>query len=143
VSPQQATVDALDRQLKALELRKGGVSYEEIARVLGYKNKAGPFYAVKRALERVKAEPAKELIVLECERLDSLFWAIYPMAKRGSLGAVDRCLSIMARRARLLGLDAPEKQDITGVLEIVVVREQPDKADNGEGANPAPKATSD
>jgi hypothetical protein len=41
------------------------------------------------------------------ERLDALWGALYPIAMDGQLGAVDRCLSIQSRRAKLLGLDAP------------------------------------
>ena len=140
---QQDAVDALERQLKALELRKAGVAYEEIARALGFKWKSGAFAAVKRALKEVKREPCQELIVLEAERLDKMQTALWAKAIRGDYGAVDRILRIMERRAELLGLDAPEKQEVSGTLEIVVVREQPDKADNSEGANPAPKTASD
>ena len=140
---QQDAVNALERQLKALELRKAGVGYDEIAKALGFKWKSGAFAAVKRALKEVKREPCQELIVLEAERLDKMQTALWAKAIRGDYGAVDRILRIMERRAELLGLDAPEKQEVSGTLEIVVVREQPDKANNGEGANPTPKTTSD
>jgi hypothetical protein len=140
---QQNAVEALDRTMKALELRKAGVEYGEIARALGFKWKSGAFAAVKRALKEVKREPCKELITLEAERLDKMQTALWAKAQHGDYGAVDRILNIMKRRAELLGLDAPEKQDVSGTLEIVVVREQPDKADNGEGANPTPKTASD
>ena len=119
---QQDAVDALERQLKALELRKAGVAYEEIARALGFKWKSGAFAAVKRALKEVKREPCQELIVLEAERIDALFMAMYSKAKHGDYGAVDRCIHLMERRARLLGLDAPErvdlKADVTGRVKV-------------------------
>jgi hypothetical protein len=110
---QQDAVNALERQLRALELRKAGVGYDEIAKALGFKWRSGAFAAVKRALHEVKREPCQELIVLEAERLDSLFWAIYPKAKHGDYGAIDRCLNIMKQRAALLGLNAPEKVALT------------------------------
>jgi hypothetical protein len=45
----------------------------------------------------------------EAERLDELESAIWPNAMAGNLDAIDRCLAIMERRARLLGLDAPTR----------------------------------
>ena len=45
------------------------------------------------------------------ERLDGLLLALAGPIKAGHLGAIDRALHIMERRARLLGLDAPTKTD--------------------------------
>ena len=119
---QQDAVDALDRQLKALELRKAGVGYDEIAKALGFKWRSGAFAAVKRALKEVKREPCQALITLEAERLDKMQTALWAKAIRGDYGAVDRILRIMERRARLLGLDAPErvdlKADVTGRVKV-------------------------
>ena len=90
---------------------------------------------VKRALDATIQEPADELRTLEVERLDRLLEAMMPDALGGewemvehegevildaegqplqrrtrpSTWHVDRCLAIMERRARLLGLDAPTK----------------------------------
>jgi len=111
---QQHSVDAVERDLKALELRKAGVSYEEIAKALGWKGKQGAWFAVKRCLKKVRQESATELVVLEVERLDKMQTALWAKAQHGDYGAVDRILSIMTRRAKLLGLDAPEKREITG-----------------------------
>jgi transcriptional regulator len=110
---QQDSVNALDRQLKALELRKAGVSYDEIANALGFKWRSSAFAAVKRALKEVKREPCQELIVLEAERLDKMQTALWAKAQHGDYGAIDRILKIMQRRAELLGLDAPEKVALT------------------------------
>jgi hypothetical protein len=58
-------------------------------------------------------ESADELRKVEVARLDLLYLKMSPLADQGSMGAVDRCLRIMERRARLLGLDAPTKTDLT------------------------------
>jgi hypothetical protein len=42
---------------------------------------------------------------LELERLDRLLIALWDLATGGSLGAIDRVLKVMQRRAELLGLD--------------------------------------
>jgi len=110
---QQRELDALDRQMQALELRKAGVSYSDIAKNLGYKSASGAFAAVRSALKKTLREPADELRTLELERLDALWFTYYPMAKRGDRQAMDRCIRIMERRARLLGLDAPQRTEQT------------------------------
>ena len=106
---QQDAVNALDNQLKALELRKAGISYARIAETLGYKDGSGAWRAVKAALKKTLQEPSDELRMLEIERLDAMLAAIWGSVKQGQYGAQDRALKIMERRAKLLGLDAPTK----------------------------------
>jgi len=45
------------------------------------------------------------VLQLELERLDAMQAAIWDDAMNGHLGAIDRVLKIMERRAKLLGLD--------------------------------------
>lgn len=109
----QNEVDAHDNQLKALELRKAGISYQRIAEAVGYKDASGAWRAVKSALKKTLQEPSDDLRKLELERLDAAASAIYPSVKQGQYGAIDRWIRIMERRAKLLGLDAPTKTDLT------------------------------
>jgi hypothetical protein len=51
-------------------------------------------------------EPFEQLRLMEVMRLDEMLAGLYGSAMAGDVAAVDRVLSIMARRARLLGLDA-------------------------------------
>jgi len=101
------------KQAQALELRKAGASYGAIAERLKFKNAARAYEAVRAALQKTLRPPAEELRQLESERLDALLLALWSQARQGNLGAVDRVLRVMERRARLLGLDAPIKTDIT------------------------------
>ncbi len=100
---------AVARQVRALELRRDGLTYELIAQALGYAQPAGAFRAVRRGLLVTLREPAEELRTLELARLDSLQEALWTDAVDGNLSAVDRVLKIMRRRASLLGLDAPKQ----------------------------------
>ena len=61
---------------------------------------------VKKALEHMLVEPFEHIRLLELARLDECLAGIYPAALSGDVAAVDRVLSIQARRARMLGLDA-------------------------------------
>ncbi len=103
---------ALERQRRALELRRSGRTLEDIARTLGYRQRAGAYKAIASALQRTLREPAEALRNLEMERLDRLQVALWPRAVQGDVKAVDAILRIMERRARLLGLDMPQRREV-------------------------------
>lgn len=103
---QQQQISAVERQRQALELRKRGMSYSDIAAAIGYKSPSGAHQAVAHALKKTLREEADGLREMEAERLDALLNAVWDKAMRGNKDAVDRVLRIMERRARLLGLDA-------------------------------------
>jgi len=108
------TLAERDKAAQALALRKTGATYEQIAAHLGYSNRQSANRAVLRLLAAHEAENVADLRTLENMRLDDLLFAVYKAAKSGDLGAIDRALRIMERRAKLLGLDAPVKQEISG-----------------------------
>lgn len=109
--------------MQALELRKAGVSYVRIAEVLGYASGSGAHKAVASALKKTLQEPADDLRTLEIERLDAMLSAIWASVKQGQYGAIDRAIKIMERKAKLLGMDAPTKHDVTSdgePLKIII-----------------------
>ena len=74
---------------------------------------------------------------MESERLDALLAALWPAAMAGNCRAVDRCLSVMHRRAKLLGLDAPSRRAVEVITEEDVdrvIRHLQAKADELERA---------
>lgn len=125
----QKRLEALERQRKALELRKFGVGFQAIADQLGYADASGAYRAVMAGLKKTLQEPADEVRKMELERLDVAMLAIQAQVRAGHLAAIDKWLKIMERRARLLGLDAPAKAVVTGEsggpLEIHVTYEEP------------------
>lgn len=104
---------------KALQLRLEGYSYGKIAEACGvHKNAA--WSAVQRALIRLQKqidETAELVRRMELERLDLMLVPMMKMAIKGNQGAVDRALRIMERRARLLGLDAPQRMEMRDVTK--------------------------
>ena len=115
---------AAQRALQALELRKAGASYEQISRVCGYASRSGAYQAVQRELQRTMQEPADDVRQLELMRLDDLYRAMVPKALKGdkdSTWYVDRCLAIMDRRAKLLGLDMKPDSAMGTQLALVSV----------------------
>lgn len=99
------SAEVIENERQCLELRRAGLSFDEIAARVGYTNRGSAKRAFDRALARTLQQPAAEIRQLEADRLDRLQVALWPNAMRGHVGAVDRVLAIMERRARLLGLD--------------------------------------
>jgi hypothetical protein len=99
-------ISRAQRTLAAIQMRIRGCEYREIADTLGIPGGKGAAYnLVSRALQREHREATNELRTLEVMRLDGLLSVYYPKAMAGDGRAADRCLSIMERRAALLGLD--------------------------------------
>jgi hypothetical protein len=110
------------RRRDVLQLREAGATYEAIADALREKYGADRLpehwserYAhkdVKRELKKVQGEcreSAETVRDMELRRLDRMLRGLWPDAVEGDTQAIDRVLKIMARRADLLGLDAPER----------------------------------
>ena len=142
----QRRILAVEKQRKALELRKAGVPFSVIAEQLCYRGPSGAYRAVMSALRRTLQEPADEVRQLETERLDALLLALWPHAKSGNQGAIDRALKVMERRAKLWGLDMPVRADITsGGRPLTIALTWGDNNGNGNGnsdtkAIPTPEA---
>lgn len=95
---------------QALELRKAGASYQAIADTMGFKSKSRAHDLVTeglRELEATCASTAEELRRLDLERVDAIILGLWPQRK--SPRVADSILRAQARRAALLGLDAPQK----------------------------------
>ena len=105
-----ARSSARERERSALELRKAGATPERIAQALGFKDTNSVLAAIKAQLDASAPESPSDALKLELERLDAMQRALWPEAMKGKWLAVDRCLSIMERRARLLGLDGSKQE---------------------------------
>jgi hypothetical protein len=128
---------AAERQAYALRLRRDGATYDDIARVVGYADKASAYKAIRSALAEITREPAAEVKALELARLDALYASAmaivdaapvipddededadpdeaYDAAMKTRLDAIRTALKVSERRSKLEGLDAPIKtQDVS------------------------------
>jgi hypothetical protein len=100
----------VDRK-RAVDMRRKSISYESIAHTMSITlREARALVAEAIAeIETETREDASEVIALELARLDEMATATYPLALEGDLKAVDAMIKIMDRRAKLLGIDSPEK----------------------------------
>lgn len=134
--------EVIEKERKALELRRAGITYDVIAERTGYSDRSAARKAVQRALKRTLAGPAKELRDLEADRLDRLQAGLWAEAAKGHLGSVDRILKIMDRRARLLGLDIEaERIEATRGLVLNFGIPRPDPRASDAGAIPQTELT--
>ena len=107
-------VRARVREEQALALRAEGLSYQKIGDRMGVA-RATAYKWVNRALDRLLErlpEEAARVRRLELERLDAMQRALWDQAMGGDVKAINTILRIMERRAKLLALDAPERQDL-------------------------------
>lgn len=105
----------IDREMKVLELRRAGLTWQRIADEVGYADHTGAYSAYKRAIKRTMQQPADEIREQELDRIDRLQLAAWPNAMKGNERAILAIVRLMERRAKLLGLDAPTRiqQDVT------------------------------
>lgn len=97
-------IRARERQAQALELRKAGMTYKQIAEALGYKAVSGAENAVKSAIERLGMEAAKDVVLLDLVRLDEFQTRCTAALREGDLSQIDRIMRIMQMRHNLLGI---------------------------------------
>lgn len=105
--------EVIERERQVLEFRRGGMTFDLIAERVGFSSGSGAHHAFRRALLRTLQEPAEAVRELEIDRLDRLQAAVWGNALKGDTRSVEAVLRIMARRASLLGLDAPQKVEAT------------------------------
>lgn len=112
-------IDASERQADAIQLRKSGATYRIIASRCGYSSVSGAYKAVQAGIRKILREPVEELVTLELERLDEMSRALWPAVHRGDPRSIGAMLTLMERRARMLGLDAPKRVrfDVRGEVE--------------------------
>lgn len=126
-------VNAAQRASLAVKLRAQRLTFEEIAKRVGYASPGACRNAIMRELQRCAVQDVEEMRAEEGRALDQLQAAVWPLAvpdndgaqskKKVNFYAVDRVLAIMERRARLFGLDAAKDSNV--IAQAVVVREVP------------------
>ena len=115
----QQKVATHSKRVRCVELAAQGMSYDEIAQVVGYSGRGGAHKAVTAALRAQQAEAVDELRVLELARLDALQRSCWDAALEGDIASVDRVLRVIAARVRLLGLDQNTDKSMAGGGRLV------------------------
>lgn len=104
------TIEAIRRQVQAVELRMAGRTLDEIATAVGYASRSGASYAINAVLKRTQKVPAEEYRSLNIERLNKIIQVFWPgMVTSHDEKAAGIVLRTMAEQRQLLGLGAPEQ----------------------------------
>lgn len=116
------TVQTLEEQI--FYRRKIGMNFRDIAAQLNIK----PDDAVKihrRFMIEIATEYSvnerDQIIAMEMERLDSLVMGYYVAGMEGDLDSAKFALSAMQYRAKLLRLDQPTPDELSGKTQFIVV----------------------
>jgi len=104
--------EVLAKEAEVVKLRRGGLTWDMIAKQVGYSNPSGAYDAYMRASARIVRSDIEDIRRTEEDRLDLAQAAIWGKVMGGDIPAVQALIRIMERRAKLLGLDQPIKQQI-------------------------------
>ena len=103
-----------ERYRRVVDLKKAGLTYDQIAVEVGYADRSGAKHALDAALERWGTDSVGALRMVQNEQLDDLWRRVFAAIAQGDLSQIDRAIRILKRRSELWGLDAPRQHEISG-----------------------------
>ncbi len=120
-----------ERRARAFALATSGATFDHIAKELDYADRNAAWKDVQAALKGIVQPKAEEYFTLEMQKLDRLEMQIMSRLMHKvqnpdgtwkpeafneiNLKRLDRVFEIQRRRAKMLGLDAPQKHQVFGV----------------------------
>jgi hypothetical protein len=108
-----SSIARAERDRDWIELRRQGLIESEIASRYDVRQQTVS-KAILKYVRNLPALAADDLRRLEAERLDALSAALAPAIAKGDPRSIEAAVRISERRAKLLGLDAPNTHRITG-----------------------------
>lgn len=139
------TPENMERDHEAAMLRSRRKTYAQIGEHFGV-SKPAAYQMVQRAIGEIPKEATVELIALELAKFDHLEQKYYEIMERfhphisasgqvieienddPTMKAMEGLLKISDRRAKLLGLNAPTRTELTGVMVNVNVEDNSERA---------------
>lgn len=109
-----------ERDHQCVQMRRECVDWDTIAQTLGYSSRGhahNRFVAFMRAYPRDDIEAMRDL---ELDRLDKQCNALQSRCEQGDPRAIEVWNKLSERRAKLMGLDKPERKELTVLTEDVV-----------------------
>ena len=119
-------VISLERQVKCLQLKLSGLSYEQIGKAVGISGKQA-YILVARAVEELKATKlalAEDVVQLEIARQEALLQGVWVEAKKGSLKHHPPVQVIIQRLTALHGAEPKAAPGVQAPVNL-----QPGEAD--------------
>jgi hypothetical protein len=118
----QPDLNAHEREALAVQMRRLGYEYDEIAAKCGYADKSGAWRALKRVRERMLVEDERTAALYQAQQINLALTQVMTRIAEGGkdvLWAVDRLVPLLKRQSELLGLDA-KRNEITNAAQMVI-----------------------
>jgi hypothetical protein len=112
-----ADIARWERDYECVKMRRAEVDWMTIAEKLGY---ASPGHAHDRFLAFMRAYPRDDVEAmrdLELDRIEKTARALEPRIEQGDVRAAEVWNKLSERRAKLMGLDKPERREVTVMTE--------------------------
>jgi hypothetical protein len=109
----KAIVRSRENEKKVLELCLRGATGAQAADAVGL-SESGVSRALHRALKRISQPEAEQVRHRMMEELQRLRFEAWQLMSTDRNQGIQRALQVQEREARLLGLDAPAKREISG-----------------------------
>lgn len=97
-----------------LKTRLEGKTWEEVAKIHGYAHKKGPWALVHNTIISIYKDSAIEYMEATLARLEQLLDAVWDPALEGDLSAHEQARKIIADQRKMLGIDRPVRQEVSG-----------------------------
>lgn len=112
--PTPGQLEEAQKRMQIMNLRISGWSMPEISNLLQIPTSETYGIVLQQLQEwtTLTREQTEEMRTLELERLDAFLKNLWPKVVMGSPKAIEVALKITERRAKLSGLDSPEKAQI-------------------------------
>ena len=122
--PTNLTPDVAEKYREVVRLRSLGYTFDDIAQRVGYDSRQGAHFAYQAALKWWGTESVDNARQLETERIELMWRSVMGRLQEAQqrpnvdtaevLGVVNTAVSVMKRKASLLGLDAPRQVEVAG-----------------------------
>ena len=110
-----------EKERRAMELRKAGATYQQIADQIGWSDGSSARQAVLRGLKRLGDEAAEDLRSLQYQRLNEMLLVTWPQVQTGDTDAIRTAQGLMRDMNQLFGVEAPSKLEVEHVEKAVLV----------------------
>lgn len=107
-----------EARLRALDLRRQGKSYRQIAFIMGIGHNTAYNYVQAELIDlrNQTKEIAEEILDIEMLRLDNMLTRLEAGINAGDPASIVTALKIQDQRAKLLGLYAPTKREVKSTI---------------------------
>jgi hypothetical protein len=113
--------EVAQRYRDVVRLKSAGMTFDEIADRVGYASRSGAKEAFDAALRWWGREAVDDMRTIEGERLEQLWRRVFgrilsnpDMPSGEMIQLVNAAVKVSARKASLMGLDAPRQLEVTG-----------------------------